>query len=192
MLSSQHRLVCIFNSSLLIRIELHACYTFMDGGCNGLDCYINRPVCFRYGMKLSFKKRERMETLSNLKSEFRWTPAFRCSKSSSKSVKKSIKSALTLFPSIDKHANYNKPSRSFSIEICRKAQLSLMDDVCNTVLKCYESHVISHLSMLPQPIALQLLFDVRFVCALLLARDNKVIGNVNWKRLSDLTRLLFD
>jgi len=58
----------------------------------------------------------------------------------------------------------------------KKAQLSLMDDVCNAVLKCYENHIVSHVSVLPQPLALQLLFDVRFVCALLLARDNKTQG----------------
>ena len=76
------------------------------------------------------------------------------------------------------------PAHSFPIEICRKAQLSLMDDVCNAVLKCYENHIVSHVSVLPQPLALQLLFDVRFVCALLLARDNKVIDPTHCEKIT--------
>jgi len=60
--------------------------------------------------------------------------------------------------------------------IPKKAQLSLMEDVCNALLKCYENQIISHVSVLPQPVALQLLFDIRFICALLLARDNKSLG----------------
>lgn len=49
-----------------------------------------------------------------------------------------------------------------------------MEDTAGAVLKCYESYIAAYPSMLPQAIALQLLFDVRFIGALLLSRDNKV------------------
>ena len=57
---------------------------------------------------------------------------------------------------------------------CRKAQLYLMEDTGSAVLKCYENYVSTYSTLLPQAVAFQLLFDVRFVGALLIARDNKV------------------
>ncbi|KAI9554525.1 hypothetical protein GHT06_019798 [Daphnia sinensis] len=59
--------------------------------------------------------------------------------------------------------------------IPKKAQLHLMEDTASSILKCYEKYVSSHSTTLSQAIALQLLFDVRFVGAFLLARDNKLM-----------------
>ena len=56
----------------------------------------------------------------------------------------------------------------------RKAQLFLMEDTASSVLRCYENYISGHSTALSQAVALQLLFDVRFVGALLLARDNRV------------------
>ena len=155
--------------------------------------WMNERIDFSYGTKLLFKKKEKMEILFNLKSASRCTRVSRCRKSSSYSVKKLSKSDLTLFPSNECGTQEsNNTAHWLPFEICRKAQLSLMDDVCNAVLKCYENHMVSHLTVLPQPIALQLLFDVRFVCALLLARDNKVIDNVTWNQLNGLMHRLFE
>lgn len=49
-----------------------------------------------------------------------------------------------------------------------------MEETASAVLKSYEAFITSYPSTLPQAIALQLLFDVRFITAFLLARDNKV------------------
>lgn len=63
----------------------------------------------------------------------------------------------------------------FCVEkLSRKAQLSLMEDTGSFVLKCYENYITNSPSQLPQAVALQLLFDVRFIVALLIALDNKV------------------
>ena len=50
-----------------------------------------------------------------------------------------------------------------------------MEDTGSAILKCYENYVSLHSTVLPQAVAFQLLFDVRFIGGLLLARDNKVI-----------------
>ncbi len=49
-----------------------------------------------------------------------------------------------------------------------------MEDTGSAILKCYENYVTTHSTLLPQSVAFQLLFDVRFIGAMLLARDNKV------------------
>jgi len=49
-----------------------------------------------------------------------------------------------------------------------------MEDTGSFVLKCYENYITNFPSQLPLAVALQLLFDVRFIVALLIARDNKV------------------
>lgn len=54
-----------------------------------------------------------------------------------------------------------------------------MEETASAVLKSYEGFITSYPSTLPQAIALQLLFDVRFITAFLLARDNKVSHHIH-------------
>lgn len=50
----------------------------------------------------------------------------------------------------------------------------VMDHSGRAVLSCYQKYVKENSENIPQAVALQLLFDVRFVSALLVARDSKV------------------
>ena len=49
-----------------------------------------------------------------------------------------------------------------------------MDHTGSVVLIGYQNYLIRYPGTIPQAVALQLLFDVRFVSALLQSRDNKV------------------
>ena len=55
-----------------------------------------------------------------------------------------------------------------------------MEDTGSSVLKCYENYIVNYPSQLPQAVALQLLFDFRFIVALLISRDNKVTKTRNF------------
>lgn len=55
----------------------------------------------------------------------------------------------------------------------KKAQGMVMDHSGRAVLSCYQKYVKENSENIPQAVALQLLFDVRFVSALLVARDSK-------------------